>query len=356
MPVETTRTLPQRVPHKPGVRKPHSDFIQKVAGTLPYADDWGFPGMLHGVVVRAHMPSARINGIDVTEARAVPGVRAVLTAADIPHNVIAEEASGLGIDAIVQPVLASDRVRYDGEPVAIIAAETPGAAVDAAALVEIEYEDTPGVFDTEAALADDAPAVHAGGNRYITWRSAIGDVDAALERADVVVEETYISQRVDHAYLEPEAGVGWVDSDGVITLRVSTQVIEHVRQLADILKLPHSRVRVIASYMGGGFGGKEDMTVEPYLALLVWKTRRPVRMVWERQESLLARQKRHPFRMHYRTGAMNDGTIVAQDIQIIGDAGAYPLLSSRVLFAGAVELHRPLPLLGRPGGERGGVH
>ena len=119
------------------MREPHSDFIQKVAGTLPYADDWGFPGMLHGVVVRAHLPCAKITGIDVTEARAVPGVRAVLTAADIPHNVIAEEASGLGIDAIVQPVLASDRVRYDGEPVAVIAAETPGAAVDAAALVEV---------------------------------------------------------------------------------------------------------------------------------------------------------------------------------------------------------------------------
>ena len=297
--------------------------------------------MLHGVVVRAHMPCARINGIDVTEARAAPGVRAVLTAADIPHNVIAEEASGLGIDAIVQPVLAFDRVRYDGEPVAIVAAETPGAAVDAAALVEVDYEDIPGVFDTEEALADDAPAVHSGGNRYVTWRSSIGDVDAALERADLVVEETYVSQRVDHAYLEPEAGIGWVDSDGVITLRVSTQVIEHVRQLADILKLPHSRVRVIASYMGGGFGGKEDMTVEPYLALLVWKTRRPVRMVWERQESLLARQKRHPFRMSYRTGAMNDGTIVAQDIRIIGDAGAYPLLSSRVLFAGAVNSTGP---------------
>jgi CO/xanthine dehydrogenase Mo-binding subunit len=342
LPVDTeTRTLPQRVPRKPGERKPHSDFIQKVAGTLPYADDWGFPGMLHGVVVRAHMPCARINGIDVTEARAAPGVRAVLTAADIPHNVIAEEASGLGIDAIVQPVLASDRVRYDGEPVAIVAAETPGAAVDAAALVEVDYEDIPGVFDTEAALADDAPAVHAGGNRYVTWRSSIGDVEAALERADVVVEETYVSQRVDHAYLEPEAGIGWVDSDGVITLRISTQVIEHFRQLADILKLPHSRVRVIASYMGGGFGGKEDMTVEPYLALLVWKTRRPVRMVWERQESLLARQKRHPFRMSYRTGAMNDGTIVAQDIRIIGDAGAYPLLSSRVLFAGAVNSTGP---------------
>jgi CO/xanthine dehydrogenase Mo-binding subunit len=325
----------------PATRPPHRDFVEKVLGTLPYADDWGFPGMLHGVVVRAHTPCALITGIDVTQARAVAGVRAVLTAADIPHNVIAEEASGLGIDAIVQPVLAVDRVRYDGEPVAIVAAETPEAALDAAALVEVDYEDAPGVFDPEEALEGDAQPVHAGGNRYVTWRSSIGDVESALARADVVVEETYRSQRVDHAYLEPEAGIGWVDSDGVITLRVATQVIEHARQLAEILQLPHSRVRVIAAYMGGGFGGKEDMTVEPYLAALVWKTRRPVRMVWDRQESLLARQKRHPFVMHYRTGAMNDGTIVAQDIRIIGDAGAYPLLSSRVLFAGAVNATGP---------------
>jgi len=332
---------PARTPSGRTSRVPHRDFVEKVAGTLPYADDWGFPGMLHGVVVRAHVPCALITSIDTEAARQVQGVRAVLTAADIPHNVIAEEASGLGIDQIVQPVLAIDRVRYDGEPIAIIAAETPGAAVDAAALVEIEYEDADGVFDTEAALRDGAPAVHPGGNRYVTWRSAIGDVDEAMARADHVVDETYQTPRVDHAYLEPEAGVGWVDSDGVITLRVSTQVIEHARQLADILQLPHSRVRVIAAYMGGGFGGKEDMTVEPYLAALVWKTRRPVRMVWERQESLLARQKRHPFHMHYRTGVTDDGTIVAQDITIVGDAGAYPLLSSRVLFAGAVNSTGP---------------
>ena len=320
---------------------PHRDFVEKVAGTLPYADDWGFPGMLHGVVVRARVPCARIAGIDTSAAREVPGVRAVLTAADIPHNAISEEASGLGIDQIVQPVLAGERIRYDGEPVAVIAAETPGAAVEAAGLVDVEYEDTEGVFTIDAALAEDAPHVHPGGNRYVTWRSAIGDVDAALASADHLIEETYQTPRVDHAYLEPESGVGWVDADGVVTLRVSTQVIEHARQLADILGLPHSRVRVIAAYMGGGFGGKEDMTVEPYLAALVWKTRRPVRMVWERQDSLLARQKRHPFRMHYRTGVMDDGTIVAQDITILGDAGAYPLLSSRVLFAGGVNSTGP---------------
>ena len=320
---------------------PHRDFVEKVAGTLPYADDWGFPGMLHGVVVRARVACARIASIDTSQALEVPGVRAVLTAADIPHNAISEEASGLGIDQIVQPVLARDRIRYDGEPIACIAAESPVAAVEAAGLVDVEYADDEGAFTIDEALADGAPAVHPGGNRYITWRSAIGDVDAAMQRADHVIEETYHTPRVDHAYLEPESGVGWVDADGVVTLRVSTQVIEHARQLADILQLPHSRVRVIAAYMGGGFGGKEDMTVEPYLAALVWKTRRPVRMVWERQDSLLARQKRHPFRMHYRTGVTSDGTIVAQDVQILGDAGAYPLLSSRVLFAGGVNSTGP---------------
>ncbi len=332
---------PARLPSGRTSPVPHRDFVEKVAGTLPYADDWGFPGMLHGLVVRARVPCARITGIDVDAAKAVPGVRAVLTAADIPHNAISEEASGLGIDQIIQPVLAGEEIRYDGEPVAAIAAETPGAALEAAGLVEVSYEDAEGVFDIDAALADGAPPVHPGGNRYVTWRSAIGDVDAAMARADHVIEETYETPRVDHAYLEPESGVGWVDSDGVVTLRVSTQVIEHARQLADILELPHSRVRVIAAYMGGGFGGKEDMTVEPYLAALVWETRRPVRMVWERQESLLARQKRHPFRMHYRTGVLADGTIVAQDIKILGDAGAYPLLSSRVLFAGGVNSTGP---------------
>jgi CO/xanthine dehydrogenase Mo-binding subunit len=317
------------------------DFEEKVAGALRYADDWVLPGMLHGAVARAGVPCARIVGLDTSEARAVPGVRAVITAADVPHNVIAEEASGVGLDPVVMPVLAADRVRYDGEPVAVVAAETQWAAEEAAQLVAVEYEDMAGVFDVEAALADDAPAVHAHGNRYIAWHLEHGDLDKAFAESDVVVEATYQTQHVDHAYLEPEAGVGWIDGDGVLTLRVSTQVIEHWRQLADILALPHARVRVIGAYMGGGFGGKEDMTVEPYLALLAWQTKRPVRMVWTRQESLLARQKRHPFTMRYRTGATHDGHIKAQEISIVGNAGAYPLLSTRVLFAGAVNSTGP---------------
>jgi len=318
-----------------GTSPAHHDFVDKVKGSLHYAADWQLPGMLHGRVVRSPVPSARITGLDVTAARALPGVIAVLTAADVPSNQVVELASGgLAELQVSMPVLAADRVRYMGEPVAVVAAVTPQIAHEAAELVAVDYEELPGVFDVTAARADGAPLVHEVGNTLVSWQIHCGDVAGALAAADVVVEGEYRTQHVEHAYLEPEAGVGWLEN-GVLTLRVSTQVIEHAAMIAHILGLPQSKVRVIAAYMGGGFGGKEDMTVEPHLALLVWHTRRPVRMIWDRQESLLGSTKRHPFVMRYRTGADRDGTITAQQVEIIGDAGAYPNLSPRVLFAAA---------------------
>lgn len=313
----------------------HHDFVNKVRGTLLYAADWNLPGMVHGKVVRSDMAPAKIVRIDTSAAERLEGVVAVLTAADVPHNAIVEHASGgLGELTVEQPVLARDRVRYVGEPVAVVAAVDPETAAEAADLVEIEYEPLPGVYRPEDALADGAPLVHDEGNVLVNWHLERGDLDAAFEQADVVVDHTYRSQHVEHAYLETEAGVGWIEND-VVTLRISTQVIEHAVEIAAILGLPQSQVRVIASYMGGGFGGKEDMTVEPYIALLVWRTRRPVRMIWSRQESILASTKRHPFTMRYRTAATRDGKILAVDADIVGDAGAYPCLSARVLFAGA---------------------
>jgi CO/xanthine dehydrogenase Mo-binding subunit len=313
----------------------HHDFVDKVKGSLHYAADWQLPGMLHGRVVRSQLPSARITGIDVSAARALPGVVAVLTGADVPSNRIVEMASGgLAELEVTMPVLATDRVRYVGEPIAAVAAVTQQIAQEAAELVSVDYEELPGVFDVTSARADGAPRVHEVGNTLVTWQIKCGDAAAALTAADVVVEGEYRSQHVEHAYLEPEAGVGWLEN-GVLTLRVSTQVIEHAATIAHILRVPQSKVRVIAAYMGGGFGGKEDMTVEPYLALLVWHTRRPVRMIWDRQESLTASTKRHPFIMRYRTGASRAGLITAQQVEILGDAGAYPNLSPRVLFAAA---------------------
>jgi len=320
----------------------HHDFVDKVEGSLLYAADWQLPGLLHGKVVRAEVPCARIAGMEVSAARALPGVVAVLTAADVPWNQVLERPTGgLGELAVAMPVLAADRVRYQGEPIALIAAVTAQIAEQAAELIDVEYDDLPGVFDPERALEPGAPLVHDQGNLLVSWIIARGDAAAALAAADVVVEGEYRTQRVEHAYLEPEAGVGWVDTSGVITLRVSTQVIEHAPTIATILGLPQSKLRVISTYMGGGFGGKEDMTVEPYLALLVWRTRRPVRMIWERQESIMASTKRHPFILRYRTGVQRDGSIVAQEVDIIGDAGAYPYLSPRVLFAACATASGP---------------
>ncbi|MBO0872473.1 MAG: xanthine dehydrogenase family protein [Pseudonocardia sp.] len=318
-----------------GLPLAHHDFVEKIKGTQLYAADWKLPGMLYGRVVRSVVPSARIRTIDTTQAEALPGVTAVLTARHVPSNRVVERASGgLGELTVEMPVLADDRVRYVGEPVALVAAVSQQIADEAAELVEVDYEELPGVFSAEDALGDAAPRVHDDGNVLVEWNIRRGDVTRALDEADLVVTGEYRSQHAEHAYLEPEAGVGWMEN-GVLTIRVSTQVIEHAATIAEILELPGNKVRVISAYMGGGFGGKEDMTVEPYLALLVWHTKRPVRMIWERQESMVASTKRHPFVMRYRTGVRTDGSILAQDVDIIGDAGAYPYLSARVLFAGA---------------------
>ncbi len=319
-----------------GQRVAHHDFIDKVKGTMIYAADHQPPGMLYGRVIRSTVPSARVVSIDIADAQSLPGVVAVLVAADVPHNgLIVRASGGLGELAVEMPILASDRVRYTGEPIALVAAETQQVADHAAELVTIEYDELPGVFDPLQAMQDGSPLVHDEGNVLVNWRIARGDAEFGLARADVVVEGEYVTQHVEHAYLEPETGVAWIEGD-VVTIRASTQVIEHSATIARILGLPSNKVRVIAAYMGGGFGGKEDMTVEPFLALLTWATRRPVRMIWDRQESLAASTKRHPMVMRYTTGATSDGRLTGQKIEIIGDAGAYPYLSPRIVFAAAV--------------------
>ena len=324
---------------------PRHDQAEKVAGSTRYAGDLAFASMLHARLVRSPVPSARITGRDASAALSVPGVVRVLFGEDVPHNVIWVDVPGQTVEVAAlkasMEVLASERVRFHGEPVALVVAETEDALAEACDLVAIDYEDLPAVFEPDQALADGAPTVHAEGNLLGEWDIDRGDVDAAFAAADVVVEGSYQTQTVDHAYLEPEAGVGWLDDDGVLNLRVATQVVEHYRDVARILGLPEARVRVIAPYLGGGFGGKEDMTVEPYLGLAVWRTRRPVRMQWTRQESLLARPKRHRMRLRYRTAATSGGKLLGQQIDITADSGAYAYLSALVLLYSAVHACGP---------------
>lgn len=328
-----------------GARAPRFDARDKVYGLLRYADDLGLAGMLHARVVRATRPSARILKVDTSRAATLPGVKCVMTARDVPHNVLFSDVPGqttaVGLLRARTQVLADDVVRYLGEAVALVAAETEEAAEEAARLVTVEYEDLPGVFDPEAAMRHDAPQLEPTGNVISRWKIRKGDTSAGFREADVVVAETYRTGFIDHAFIEPEAGVGWLDENGVVTLRVATQVIEHFRDVANVLGLPHSRVRIIAPYIGGGFGGKEDVTVEVFLGLLVWKTRRPVRLCYSREESILSPTKRHPFVMKYRHGARRDGTLVALQVELISDAGGYAYLSPLTLLYAMVHASGP---------------
>jgi len=330
-----------------GTSPARADAWEKVRGRPIYAGDLALSGMLHGRIVRSPYPSARIVRLDTRAAAALPGVVAVLTARDVPRNELRMELPGRMAEATAgavlatQPVLADARVRFQGEPVAAIAAETPEAAAAAADLVAVEYEELPGVYDPLAALAPDAPRVHDTGNLLRSWYLRSGDVNQGFARADVVVEHTYRTPFVDHVYMETETGIGWIDAEGVLVLRVSTQVLEHYRDVAEILRLPHSRVRLEGAYVGGGFGGKEDVTVECLLGLLVWKTRRPVQLVFSREESFIGHGKRHPYVMRYRSGATREGTLTALEAELISDSGAYAALSPWVLLYSLVTATGP---------------
>jgi CO/xanthine dehydrogenase Mo-binding subunit len=329
---------PVELPELRQVGKPlrRVDALGKAVGATVYAGDYSMPNMLHARVFRSSVPSARIVRLDASKARALPGVACVLTAGDLPGARLTTDMPGqtgrerrAGSDA---PVLAEDRVRFVGEPIALVAAETPDIAQRALELIEIELEPLPGVFDPLEALEPGAPVLYEPDNVVARWKIRKGDAEAGLADADLIVENTFRMPFVEHAYLEPEAGVSWVDEQGVINIRVCTQVIEHFRSVARAVGVPQNRIRVRGTLVGGGFGGKEDVTVEIFLALLAKHTQRPVRLVYTREESFIAQSKRHPFVITHRTGVKRNGRITGAEIEMIADSGAYPYLSPYVLL------------------------
>jgi len=316
------------------------DALGKTVGATVYAGDFSMPQMLHAKVFRSAQPSARIKRLDVSKAQALPGVACVLTADDLPDAKLATDMPGqtgqkrrAGSDA---PVMATDRVRFVGEPIALVAAETLAIAERALELIEIEYEPLPGVFDPVEAMKPGAPVVYEPDNIVSRWKIRKGDVEAGFAVADEIVENTFRVPFIDHAYIEPEAGVAWVDERDVINIRVCTQVVEHFRSIARAVDVPQNRIHIQGTMLGGGFGGKEDITVEIFLALLAKHTRRPVRLVYTREESIQAHSKRHPFIITHRTGVKKNGRITAAEIEMVSDAGAYPYLSHYVLLYATV--------------------
>lgn len=321
---------------KPLVRK---DAPSKAYGNTIYAGDLSMPGMLHAKVFRADRPSARIVKVDVTKAKALPGVRCVLTAWDLPDRLVVTDIPGQTggkTKNTAQPILAKERVRFFNEPIALVAADTEEIAAAACRLIEIEYAPLQGVFDPAEALKPGAPHVDGDANTIAAYKIRKGDVARGFAEADIIVENSFRTQVQEQAFLEPEAGLAWVDDKDVVNIKVSTQVIEHFRAVADALGIPHNRVHIEAMYVGGGFGGKEGLTIEIMLALLAYNTRKPVRLILTREESFVNHGNRHPFVFHYKSGVKRDGKITAMEVSMTADSGAYSKLSPYVLLYATV--------------------
>jgi nicotinate dehydrogenase large molybdopterin subunit len=302
------------------------DGPAKIAGKLTYLTDVRVPGMLVGRILRAGIAHARILEIDTSEAEALPGVVAVVTHRDIRGS------NGFGIVIQDQPAMCFDKVRYIGDTVAAVAAVDAQTAARALSLIRVLYAPLPVVTDPARALAADAEAVHAAGNLQRELRFGRGDSTAALARAAHAVEATYETPRQMHAFMETEGGHAFVDGEGMLHVCAGGQ---HGRrdqlQLSRILGMPESRIRVVSSPTGGAFGGKDELTVQPALALLALKSGRPVRIQIERVESVHAGTKVTPMRIHMRTGCDADGRIVAQEVDLLADGGAYASLTPAVV-------------------------
>ena len=313
-----------------GKRLPRFDAPGKVTGTAVYAADFALPGMLFGRIVRSTEPHARIVRVDVARARALPGVRAVITAADIPD-------ARYGGALKDETVFAQAKVRYVGQPVAAVAATTAEAAEAAAAAVEIVYEKLPPVFDLDAALAPGAPLVHeewqsyAGipilhrdGNVCHRARIVVGDVERGFAEADRMFEHRFRTAVVHQGYTEPRAAVAQWDSSGTVSVWSNTQLPFEVQStLADILEIAPSKVRVAVPGVGGGFGGKLRVGVEHVAALLAKKARRPVKVMTTSEEELTAAYPRQGTVIELKTGVTKGGRITAKEGRIWFDTGAF---------------------------------
>ena len=331
-----------------GQSVPRIDAHDKVIGAALYSGDLVRPGMLHMKTLFAGRPHARVVSIDTSDARALPGVVAVYTSVDVPVN-------EYGLQMKDQPVLCGpshslegtipglnegpglrgDIARCEGDRVAAIVAETEAIAAKARDLIKVEFEDLPAVFDAAEAMRPAAPRVHpeiGDSNICVLDKIRKGNVESAFARADVIVEGEYYTPYQEHAYLQPEAGLAYLDDEGRITVECAGQWTHADRSgIAHALGLADEQVRVIYPAIGGAFGGREDISVQIVLALAVMKLKRPVKIVWSRKESMIGHGKRHPMTLKTKWAASKDGKLLAAETTIISDAGAYMYTTNKVL-------------------------
>ncbi|NQX71186.1 xanthine dehydrogenase subunit D [Paenibacillus alba] len=302
------------------------DGEEKVTGKLRYLTDLTAPGMLYGKVLRSRYPHAWILSIDTSKAKQTPGVRAVVTAEDVPGMNL------FGIAFPHQPVFCHDRVRYIGDALAAVAADTEEIAEHALSLIEVMYEPLPVVENPETALDEGVLKLHPEGNLLHRTSLQQGEAEAAFAGCAYIVEETYFTPRQMHTYMETEGGLFIPEADGRLTVYSPTQHGYKDRmQLSRILAMEEERIRVISSPIGGSFGGKDELNVQPFGALLALTTGSPVKMHNSRRESVIAGIKRHPMRIKMKTGVDEAGYLIAHQVSILADTGAYATLGREVL-------------------------
>jgi CO/xanthine dehydrogenase Mo-binding subunit len=328
------------------------DAVEKVTGSAVYVDDLHYPDALHAALVFPGCAHAELVGIDRSRALAMPGVRAVLTADDIPGE------NQVGVVQSDQPLLPHDRIRYEGDAVAVVVAESSEAAREAAESVSLTVRELPGVFDVLEATEDGAPLVHpeiagtrggasaarSDGNVFLHDRVIKGDIERGFAEADVIVERTFRTSHQEHCYLEPLGALAVPEGEHSITVYGTMQCPFYVQKaVATVLGLPLAAVRVVQTVTGGGFGGKEDVPSEvcACAALAAWRTGRPVKLVYRREEDFVRSSKRHPMAVTFKLGATRDGAFTAASVRAYADAGAYSTLSPVVVFRAAAHATGP---------------
>jgi CO/xanthine dehydrogenase Mo-binding subunit len=326
-----------------GKSLPRVDARGKVTGETPYSGDLSMEGMLHMKILFTDRPHARVKSVQTGRAEAAPGVVAVYTAKDVPVN-------EYGLQWQDQPVLCgpgqgqqkpgTDIVRFIGDQVAAVVARSETEAAAAIKMIQVEYEDLPVLTDPIEAMKPDAPRVHeeiGESTICVHYKIRKGDVEQGFAEADVIVEGEYRTPVQEHAYLQPEAGLAYIDEAGRITVACGGQWTHEDReQIAHALNMSDENIRVVYPAIGGAFGGREDMSVQIVLALAAWKLQKPVKIIWSRQESITGHGKRHAAVLRAKWGATREGKVIAIENEIIGDGGAYMYTSNKVLGNSAI--------------------
>ncbi|MBI3161053.1 MAG: xanthine dehydrogenase family protein [Chloroflexi bacterium] len=324
-----------------GKSVPRIDARDKVTGKALYSGDLAMPGMLYMKTLFAGRPHARVKNIDTSKAESAPGVVAVYTAKDVPVN-------EYGLQIPDQPVLCgpgsakpyTDIVRFVGDQVAVVVAESEVKADAAIQVIQVDYEDLPLLPNPATALRSDAPILHpdrGDSNVCVHYKIRKGNVGEAFAKADIIIEGEYHTPVQEHAYLQPEAGLAYIDDEGLVTIEAGGQWTHADREtIAHALGLPNEKIRIVYPAIGGAFGGREDMSVQIVLALAAWKLQRPVKIIWSRRESIIGHGKRHPVTIKAKWGATRDGKLIAAENELIGDGGAYMYTSNKVLGNAAI--------------------